>query len=117
MVTFRASSVHQPGSLSIQVGISLWQQTLHFRNGFSLPMAGEVVECAEAHTAHPVHIKRARQMIDLVLQDTRMPARGPDDFRLSLGIEAFDLHLACPGYQGDQARQAQAALKKLDLRL
>src|SRR5580698_4055022 len=108
MVTSRAIIVHQTSVLR--------QHPLDFGNGFPFPVAGEILKRTKTHAAHTVHIKRARQMVDLVLQDARVPSGSPDDLRLPLGIETLDPDLARARYQGHQPWQAEASLEKLDLR-
>ena len=49
------------------------------------------------------------QMIDLMLQDARIPARRLDDLGISFVIQTVDPHLARPLHHGRKPGQAQAA--------
>src|ERR1700753_3591709 len=74
------------------------QQPLHFRNALALPVPGKVVDRSKAAAAHAVHIKPTAQVIDLVLQNPRVPPRSANHLRLAVLVQALDLDLACPGH-------------------
>src|SRR5438552_42979 len=52
-------------------------------------------------------------MIDLVLENSRVPAGGIDHYRLGLLVEAFDLYRCSTPNQRCKSRHAQASLKEL----
>src|SRR5579872_6988223 len=57
------------------------QPLLHLRDRKVVPMAVEVFRGGIRPAVHPVQIQRAAQVIDLVLQDARIPAVGRNGSR------------------------------------
>ncbi len=56
------------------------------------------------------------QMVNLVLQDARIPPRGFDDLQRTAVVETFDAHAMGPRDDRRIARQAEASFKELDVR-
>src|SRR5208282_4696444 len=86
-------------------------------DGLRLPEPLEIIERTERAAAHLVDIHVSAQVIDLVLQDARVPSRSFDHFRAAVLIEAFHANAARSRHNRGKARQAQAAFEKLGLLL
>src|ERR1700674_442766 len=81
-------------------------------HGLAFPEAPEILHRGERTAIHAIDIQMSVQMIDFMLQDTRVPARGLDSPGLPALIEAFHAHPPRSGHQSKETRQAQAAFKK-----
>src|SRR5690349_7892954 len=77
------------------------EPVLHVLDWQLVPMAGEILHGRERSRVHPVDVHRAVQVIDLVLQDTRVPALGHDRLRLAILIETLDESTCGPGHQAE----------------
>ena len=55
---------------------------------FAFPVPAEIIECGERAQVHAVDVQRAVEVIDLVLQDSRVPSGRFDLLGLSAVIEA-----------------------------
>src|SRR5271165_4266052 len=75
-----------------------------------------IVERTEGAAQHPVEIKRTVQMVDLMLQDARIPSRGLDDLQRAAMVKTFDAHAVGPRDDRRISRQTEASLKELDIR-
>ncbi len=58
-----------------------------------------------------VHIHGAGKMVDLMLQNARVPATGFNDFRLSSFVHTFHAHAARTRRERHQVFQAKATFK------
>src|SRR5271157_5865775 len=92
------------------------QRSLHFGNRFVLPESGMEIQRAERAAEHPVKVKLALKMVDLVLQDACIPSRGFDHLRPSLIVQALDAHIGGAGDDGRVSRQTETPFKELDTR-
>src|SRR5271165_5181287 len=77
-------------------------------------MAAEIVYRHKRAGQHAVDVDGAVEMIDLVLQDSGVPAGGFDHLLLAVTPEAFDADAMRAGHYGGEAGHAQAAFEKLD---
>jgi GNAT superfamily N-acetyltransferase len=64
---------------------------------------------------HVVNVNPAVQMVDLMLQNARIPPAGIDGFLLALFVQAFHPYAMGTGHQSHQAVKAQTSLKEFNL--
>ena len=75
-------------------------------------MPAEIIEGGEGAAAHAVDVQRAVEVIDLVLQDARVPASRFDLLGLSAVVKAIHPHAVRPVHHCGEAGHAQAALEE-----
>ncbi len=68
---------------------------LHLRK-LSREKPGQVAGQGEGSGVHAVDVERSVQVIDLVLQDARVPTTGLDLYRAAVVIEGLHGHRLCP---------------------
>ena len=74
------------------------------------------IEATEGAAEHPVDVERTLQVVDLVLQDARIPSRRLNDLPLSLFVQTLHAHVVRSRNDGRESRQAETAFEKLHLR-
>jgi ribosomal protein S28E/S33 len=89
-------------------------QVPNFGDGLILPVAIEVLNRHECAREHAVNVKGPVQMIDLVLQNSCIPARRMNDLGLTAVVETFHGDISRPRHHCSETIQAQAAFKEFD---
>ncbi len=77
-----------------------------------LPEAGQIIHIHERPAVHSVDVERPMQMIDFVLQDSRVPTGSLDYSRLSRFIQILDFHRASPRHNGGEPFHAETAFEE-----
>src|SRR5260370_3906094 len=85
--------------------------TLAYR--FVFPELVPVVKRGERAGVHTIDIESPAQVVDLVLQDARVPSRCFQCFFHSTFVQKFHADGARSGNKGGKTRQAEAPLEKL----
>src|SRR5580658_6154813 len=93
---------------------SLIKQSLKLRYRQVLPVTLEVFAPHERSRQHPVDVKRAVEMVDLVLQNAGIPAAGVNRHRLGALVQAIDSDGKRARHNGGEPGQAQASLEKFN---
>src|SRR5580658_3809363 len=76
-----------------------------------------ILKRREAATPHTVDVQRSAQMVDFVLQDARIPARGLDAYRLTKMIQSLNQDQASARYDTRETGKAETTFKESNFRL
>jgi hypothetical protein len=90
------------------------QQFFRFGDPDTAPVSFEVFTPHEASSEHAIEIHRASQVIDLVLEDARIPALRMNRDRLGSFVQAIDAHRERTRNDRCKSRQAQAAFEEFN---
>src|SRR6266853_1360640 len=89
------------------------RQSFNLAYRFAFPKLVPVVKRGERAGVHPIDIESPAQVVDLVLQDARVPSRCFKCFFHSTFVQKFHSDGARSGNKGGKTRQAEAPLEKL----
>src|SRR5262245_34333400 len=71
-----------------------------------------VLQRHEGADLHPIELAHPVQMVDLVLEDARVPTGSRDDDGVRALVEGFDAHALSARHDGGEPLYAQAALEE-----
>jgi hypothetical protein len=86
-----------------------------WRNRFAFVEAGPVVEGGEGAGYHAVNVEGAAEMVDFVLKNAGVPARGLNELGFGACVEILDADGAGAGHDGGKSGEAEAAFVEISL--
>src|SRR5580704_16925544 len=86
-----------------------------WRNRFAFVEAGPVVEGGEGAGYHAVNVEGAAEMVDFVLKNAGVPARGLNELGFGACVEILDADGAGAGHDGGKSGEAKAAFVEISL--
>src|SRR5216684_512368 len=87
---------------------------LDFLHTFVQPVLPIVLHRCQGTRIHMVDVDSAVQMVNLMLQNARIPSAGDDDLLLAFFVQTLHTHAMRARNQRHESVKAQASLKKFD---
>src|SRR5579872_5426702 len=89
---------------------------LHLSNRQIVPMPVQVLRGGEGAGVHAVKIERAAQVIDLMLQNARIPTLRLDGPRFSVLVQVFDARAGGARHKAEEPGHTEAAFEEFHKR-